>query len=149
MDIQTLPIILPEAVAWATENEDVIRSQGIALDDHGITMAQRVGVKRPDLVRVQIVPKMPMPPTTMKLRQVVETLGFQSMAGLTLGYGIFLVHGRWDNTLLCHELRHVEQYERMGGVAPFLEEYLREVLVHGYFDAPLEADARAHEHLSG
>ncbi|PHM20670.1 MAG: hypothetical protein CK604_07095 [Curvibacter sp. PD_MW3] len=149
MDIQAdLSILIPEAVAWATEHEQEIRGRGIALVEHGITMAQRVGVQRPEQVRVLIVPQMPMPATTMKLRQVAETLGFQEMAGLTLGYGIYLVQGRWDNTLLCHELRHVQQYERKGGISSFMGEYLQQVLTHGYYSAPLEVDARAHEHLA-
>lgn len=148
MDLQALPLLLPEAVAWATENERAIRTQGVGLVAHGITMAQRVGIQRPDLVRVQIVPKMPLPPVTTALRQFADNLGFQNMAGLTLGYGIYIVDGRLDNVLLCHELRHVQQYEKKGGINPFLEEYLRQVLVHGYFNAPLEADARAHEHLA-
>jgi len=148
MDIKDLPLILPEAIAWATENERAIRVQGVGLIEHGITMAQRVGIQRPELVRVQFVTQLPLPPETMRLRQLAEGMGFQSMSGVTLGYGMYIVKEHMSNTLLCHELRHVQQYESMGGIAPFMEEYLRQVLTHGYMDSPLEVDARAHEHLA-
>lgn len=44
-----------------------------------------------------------------------------------------------------HELRHVYQYERLGGVREFLDTYIDEVLRYGYASAPLEVDARKHE----
>ncbi len=149
MDIQAdLKILIPEAIEWATEQEKSIRDHGFPIVEHGITMAQRVGVLRPERVRVLIVPELPLPPTPMKLRQLAERLKLQQMGGLTLGYGIYLAHGRWDNTLLCHELRHVQQYESRGGIAAFMDEYLRQVLGVGYDDAPLEVDARNHERLA-
>lgn len=146
MDIQDLPIILPEAIAWAKESESSIQAQGVGLVEHGITMAQRVGIKRPELVRVQFVPKLPLPPEGTKLWQLAKDMDLQNMGGLTLGYGIYIAKEHMSNPLLCHELRHVQQYESKGGIAPFMEEYLQQVLTVGYQAAPLEADARAHEH---
>ncbi len=52
----------------------------------------------------------------------------------------FLVTERNVNPrLLRHEFRHVHQYEKAGSISAFLPIYL------GQIDAPLEADARAHE----
>ncbi len=45
---------------------------------------------------------------------------------------------------VLHELKHVEQYERLG-FFPFLWRYFREYLKYGYYNAPLEVEARAAE----
>jgi uncharacterized protein YjaZ len=44
--------------------------------------------------------------------------------------------------LLAHELHHVAQYERLG-IAGFARRYITELLVAGYANAPLEAEANA------
>ena len=67
------------------------------------------------------------------------------MAGLTLGYSVFVRRGHDTWQLLSHEFRHVAQYERAGSIADFLPVYLRQIVEAGYFNAPLEKDAREHE----
>jgi hypothetical protein len=42
---------------------------------------------------------------------------------------------------VAHELAHVVQYERFGGIAPFLRAYFRECLDPGYPLGPLEQEA--------
>jgi hypothetical protein len=64
-------------------------------------------------------------------------------AGMALGKGIYLLAGR--SRVLRHELVHVAQYQRLGGIEPFMRRYLTECLVHGYRDAPLEIEARENE----
>ena len=44
-----------------------------------------------------------------------------------------------------HELKHVEQYDRMGTIG-FLWKYLQESLRKGYFNNALELEARNAEH---
>jgi len=62
--------------------------------------------------------------------------------GLTVGQGICLKHGHWDNRLsFVHECVHVSQYERLGGIRPFLELYLRECIDPGYPFGRLEQEA--------
>jgi hypothetical protein len=63
-------------------------------------------------------------------------------AGLTLGYGIYLTYGSWDDRpTLVHECVHVGQYERLGGIRPFLSVYLRECIDPGYPFGRLEQEA--------
>jgi len=51
---------------------------------------------------------------------------------------------------LVHELVHTGQYERLGGVRPFLERYLRECLTIGYPMGALEQEAiRIAEEICG
>ena len=46
---------------------------------------------------------------------------------------------------VLHELKHVEQYDRMGTIG-FLWKYLQESLRKGYFNNALELEARNAEH---
>jgi Domain of unknown function (DUF4157) len=52
----------------------------------------------------------------------------------------FLANHRW----VKHELKHVEQYQRMGFL-PFLWKYLWFTFKYGYRNNPLEREARAAE----
>ena len=45
--------------------------------------------------------------------------------------------------MTVHELAHVAQYERLGGILPFLRRYLFECLIAGYSVALLEQEAIA------
>jgi hypothetical protein len=67
---------------------------------------------------------------------------FVHTAGLTLNHGIFIRADHWrDRRLVAHELVHVAQYERFGGIRPFLKAYFRECLVPGYPLGSLEQEA--------
>ncbi|WP_018630426.1 hypothetical protein [Niabella aurantiaca] len=59
-------------------------------------------------------------------------------------YGVtkeaFLADERW----VRHELKHIEQYKRYG-VLGFLFRYLIQTIRHGYYNCPLEKEARAAE----
>lgn len=67
------------------------------------------------------------------------------MVGLTLGHAIYIRRGHLEDRLLSHELRHVAQVEQAGSLEAFLQRYVTEIFTHGYWNAPLEVDARAHE----
>ena len=46
---------------------------------------------------------------------------------------------------MVHELAHTIQYERLGGIKPFLRAYLEECLSLGYPNGPLEQKAKEWE----
>lgn len=69
--------------------------------------------------------------------------------GLTAGHSILIVKGYMSAWLVSHELRHVQQYEALGGVEAFIPRYLNEIAEFGYDNAPLERDARAYEFHEG
>ena len=64
-------------------------------------------------------------------------------AGMALGRGIYLLDGH--SRILRHELVHVAQYQRLGGIEPFMRRYLTECLTVGYLNSPLEIEAREKE----
>jgi hypothetical protein len=59
-----------------------------------------------------------------------------------LRYGIFVRSDCWgERALVAHELAHTAQYERLGGIRPFLRKYLQGCLTIGYPGAPLKQKA--------
>jgi len=138
-------MLLPLAVAWATEQEQKILSEGVQLSEKEVGDACSVGVREPEwirLFRVETIPR----PSQPQLKAACDAIDFLTPAtrGLTLGYGIFIRSDCWgDRLLVVHELAHVAQYERFGGILPFLRSYLFECLTVGYSAAPLEQEAIA------
>jgi hypothetical protein len=137
-----LPELLPSAVAWAEACSTEILREGRVLAPAEIALARTVGVARPERVRVQIVDRIPMPqePGLRRAAMYTGLLG-PHVAGLTLGYGIYIVAGEECARLLSHECRHVHQYEVAGSIAAFLAMYLQQIAEVGYERAPYEIDA--------
>jgi len=146
MDLTTLLQLLPQAIAWAQFQADHVAALGTPLTDNLLAVAQRVGVRKPELIRVKRVDHIPLPadPLLRKAARRAGLLGPNTL-GLTLGYGIFIVSGHDTVRLLSHEFRHVYQYETLGSIDKFLPVYLQQIVDFGYADAPLEVDAREYE----
>lgn len=145
MDLQQLlPTLVPKAITWAKGREVEILRNGTTLSPQGVATAQHVGVAEPSRVRLQVVSAIPMPNDPVMAQIVVQQALFgPHTGGVTLGYGIYLVEGKWNDRLVAHELRHVHQYETLGGIDGFMPVYLAQIARFGYRDAPLERDARA------
>lgn len=138
-----VPLILPIAVAWVRKQERRILSAGVLLNPQQLIDARAAGVDEPERIRLLRVPTIP----ALRLRGlsvIAQKLGVLSphTAGLTARYGIFIRADFWGHrALLVHEFAHTAQYERLGGIKPFLRDYLRECLVEGYPLGPLECEA--------
>jgi hypothetical protein len=141
-----LPTLLPRILAWANAQAAHIACQGTPLNAAGLTLANRVGVTHPERIRIRTVPTVPAPEDP-ELRQIAieQSLIGPHTAGLTLGYGIFIVDGYLTSRLLAHECRHVYQYEVAGSIDAFLPVYLKQIAEVGYERASYEVDARAWE----
>lgn len=142
-----LPELTPNAIAWAEAQSGNATKIGRALTEPFLGIARRVGVAFPERIRLLEVPRLPLPHDPLLRRATLATgmLGPRA-AGLTLGYAVLLRSGfGHDLRLLSHEFRHVYQYEQAGSIAAFLSAYLQQIVAVGYDNAPLEADARAHE----
>lgn len=137
--------MLPIATVWIRQQQRRILSVGVPLDNEQIRDARAAGVRYPErvrLLRVDDVPQLRL----RSLQLLAFKLGLLSpmTVGLTAAYGIFIRADRWgDRRLLVHELAHTTQYERFGGIKPFLRAYLRECLADGYPFGALEIEAAA------
>ncbi len=138
-----LPIALPLIVAWAKREQQFILRHGIPLDDQSTSDAIALGVKNPQNIRLLRVDRVPPPKDPLNL-VIAKSTDFISdrISGMTLHYGIFVRSDCWNNRyLIAHECAHTAQYERLGGIRPFLNQYLRECLEVGYVNSPMEQEA--------
>lgn len=136
-------IMLPVAVAWVHRQEHRILAEGMPLGPAQIADARALGIAEPERVRVLCLPQIPLPSGVFvrKLGLWIGTLSTEAV-GMSMRYGIYLrTPHRADRRLLAHELTHTRQYERLGGLRPFLHRYLWECLTVGYHEAPLEWEA--------
>ena len=135
--------ILPLVVEWAEARELVILEHGVALSPQYMEDAKSVGVKYPERVRIYEVPQIPIPKHPI-LKAAAEATQLISPAtiGISLGYGIF-IHNNFSNDryTIVHELAHTMQCEKLGGLYPFLNNYLWECIEIGYPQAPMEQEA--------
>lgn len=117
---------------------------GSSLTEPQLADARQVGVSKPERVRLLTVTKIPTPshPALAAAAEATRLIS-PSTAGLTVRYGIFI---RADccgqRSLVVHELAHTMQYERLGGIEPFLRQYLHECITIGYPGAPMEQEAK-------
>ena len=141
--LTSLPVMLPVACAWAEKEEAIILDQGIPLNDAQLIDARQAGVAHPEKIRVLLVEALPHPENE-EIHFAAKQVGlFQGGSpSLALGYGIFLRYGFWeDRQVLVHECVHVAQYEKLEGIRPFLNVYLRECIDPGYPFGRLEQEA--------
>ena len=135
--------LLPLACAWVEEQEKIILRDGVPLSSAQIADAQKIGIIHPENVRLLEVSAIPLPENQV-LRDAAKSVELitPSTIGMTLRYGIFIRADYWgDRRLVCHELVHTMQYERMGGIKNFLQQYLAECIKIGYPAAPMEQEA--------
>lgn len=121
-----------------------IRRQGRGLTEAELQTARLAGAAVPEKIRVLEVDSVPMPGWGW-VQRIAARFGFDSSttAGLCLRYGIFLRRdSAHDPQLLAHECVHTGQYERLGSLWAFLRRYLAECLTIGYWQSPLEREAR-------
>ena len=138
-----VPVLLPLAARYVAYHERLILRQGVLLDEAQRADAMQIGIQHSDKVRLMKVDSMPWPEQEI-LQQAAKWAGLMigKAAGVTFGYGIYIRSTHWGNRrLLRHELTHTMQYERLGGIRPFLRQYLTECLTVGYYHSPLEQEA--------
>ncbi len=135
--------LLPLATKWAEQQEAHILRNGVQLTAVQINDARLVSVVSPDKVRLLSVTQIPLPSEPL-LKAAAQSISLltPNTIGLTLQYGIFIRVDSWGNRrLIKHELVHVAQYERLGGISGFLSQYLQECIRFGYHQAPMEQEA--------
>lgn len=141
---QQFEALLPLAVAWAAEQENMILRSGVPLTESQLADARQLGVRFPERVRLLQVSEIPMPVhPVLAAAAAMTNLISPFTAGMTLGHGIFIRDDCWGQRLLvAHELVHTSQYERLGGLEGFLRPYLMECLTPpGYPHGRMEQEA--------
>jgi hypothetical protein len=137
--------LLPLAIAWAEEQEKFILKNGVPLSESQVADSKLIPVTHPHLVKLLRVDQIPMPQhPLLKAAAIATNLISPNTIGLTLSYGIFIRSDYWGHRqLVVHELARTAQYERLGGIKNFLQQYLHECVTIGYPAAPMEQEAIA------
>ncbi len=141
--VSQFDFLLPLAASWAHKQEQRMLQVGVPLSEEELADARAIGVAEPQRVRLLRLDQVPVPSHPM-LKAAAAAIHFLTPAtrGLALRYGIFVRSDCWrERALIAHELVHVAQYERLGGMLPFLRQYLLQCLTVGYPEAPLEQEA--------
>lgn len=137
--------VLPLAARWAAAVERRILREGVPLSEREMEDAKSVGVRAPEKVRLLALAGVPQP-ADLTLKAAAAAIQFLTpeTRGLALRHGIFVRNDCWgERALIAHELVHTAQYERLGGIRPFLREYLHECLTMDYPAGLLEQEAIA------
>ena len=144
LGLTVLPLGIPVATLWVRYRERVAVAEGRKLTVQEMEDARAAGVQFPERVRVLAVPHIALfdNPSLNRLSTITIGDAFGPTIGLTVRYGILVKQG-WqeDRRLLVHELAHVAQYERLGGIGRFLLRYFRECIQDGYPNSVLEREA--------
>ncbi|MEM7147086.1 MAG: hypothetical protein AAF591_18340 [Verrucomicrobiota bacterium] len=138
-----LPVVIPIAALWVWREEKRAMAEGRVLDEGQRADASLMGVQHPERIRILLVDEISGPRNVL-LRKLCDALGYFGpwISGITYRYGILIRRDRYpDRLLVAHECVHTGQYERCGSLAAFLKLYLRECLVEGYPNGPLEREA--------
>jgi hypothetical protein len=118
--------LAPLAYEWAQSQERYILAHGVSLRRDQVSDARRAGVHEPNRVRVLVVDRIPLPDDkeladAARHAQIIT----DASRGVAIGYGIIIRADSWQNReLLLHQLVHVAQCERSGGLGSFVNEYL-------------------------
>jgi hypothetical protein len=118
--------LAPLACQWAKSQEACILKHGAPLVREQVADARRAGVEDTSRVRVLVVDRIPMPEDkeladAARRAQIIT----DSSKAVTIGHGIIVRADSWQNReLLLHQLVHVAQCERSGGLESFVSEYL-------------------------
>jgi hypothetical protein len=126
IDQETFEHLLPLAYQWAKTQEDFILACGAPLGPGQTADARRVGVQDCSRVKVLVVDRIPLPDHEELAEAAARTdIITGASRGVAIGHGIIIRADCWGNReLLLHQLVHVAQCERSGGLEPFVEQYL-------------------------
>ena len=138
--------IVAEMMA-TTEAEVLATGRPLTTDE--LALARSLGVAEPEKVRIAVREAFPVPADERLVQAAREyglVLGSQDEAGRTQGHAILVKPAfAASKRVLAHELVHVAQFERLGGIEAYAREYLIELLVVGEKRAPLEQEATARQ----
>ena len=114
------------AYQWAKTQEYFILKHGAPLAAGQIADAKRCGVHDSSRVRVLVFDRIPLPDDE-ELAEAARRAHIitNTSRGVTVGHGIIIRADCWQNReLLLHQLVHVAQCERSGGLESFVDAYL-------------------------
>ena len=126
IDQEKFERLMSLACQWAKAQEAYVLKHGLPLTARQTADARRAGVQDSSRVRVLVVDRIPLPDDeelaeAARRAQIIT----DASCGVAIGHGIIIRADSWQNReLFLHQLVHVAQCERSGGLRSFVEEYL-------------------------
>ena len=111
---------------WAKTQEEFVLKHGSRLSNRLMADAHLAGVKNPSRVKMLVVDRMPLPDDP-QLAEISRRVGIITEETRCMGFGYALIIrvDAWnDRELILHNLVHIAQCERAGGLEPWCREYL-------------------------
>lgn len=138
-------IVLPQYIAWASDTEAAGLKMGEPLDEKQLVIANEIGIKNPEKIRLVYVDEVPFPYENVVLKVVGEALGFIGEGIINnaqvFGYSIYIRKGyQLTAPNLAHELVHVLQIER-ASLELVITQHFADLVKYGYENSPLEVEA--------
>jgi hypothetical protein len=126
IDSQTFEHLVPLAYEWAKAQEDFVLSCGAPLSPQHMADARLAGVRDCERVRVLLVDRIPLPEGG-ELAEAAARVRIITQDTRCAGFGhaIVIRADAWgDRELLLHNLVHIMQCERSGGLERWIRQYL-------------------------
>jgi hypothetical protein len=126
IDQATFDQLLPLAYQWAKAQEEYVLAHGAPLSPQHTADARLAGVKDCERVRVLVVDRIPLPedPELAEAARRIQILTEDTRC-VGVGHAIIIRAEAWgDRELLLHNLVHIAQCERSGGLEPWVRQYL-------------------------
>ncbi|HYR22748.1 MAG TPA: hypothetical protein VEP30_07495 [Chthoniobacterales bacterium] len=126
VDQETFEYLLPLAYHWAKAQEDFVLARGNPLSPRHTRDADLAGVQNRVSVRVLVVDRIPLPEDS-GLAEAAKRLGILTEDTRCMGFGhalIIRVDAWNDRELILHNLVHIAQCERSGGLEQWVQQYL-------------------------
>lgn len=134
--------LAPKAIEWYESVEKQLLPLGRSLTKKEFQIAKKLGVEKPEEIRIVVLTEFPMP-SDPELLLEAKRLGLDSdqVIGRTNGNVILLKpSSSSDISVVAHELVHVRQIRKLG-IRGFVRRYVLELETVGYRRAPLELEA--------
>ena len=126
VDQQTFDYLLPVAYQWAKAQEEIVLAHGNPLSPRHMVDADLAGVGDRAAVRVLVVDRIPLPENP-ELAEASRRIGIITEDTRCVGFGRALIirADAWnDRELILHNLVHIAQGERSGGLEQWVRRYL-------------------------
>lgn len=145
IDQETFENLLPLAYQWAKTQEEFVLAHGIPLSPQQVADARLAGVRDCERIRVLVVDRIPLPESgelaeAARRAQIIT----EDTRCVGLGHAILIRAEAWgDRELLVHNLVHIAQCERSGGLEQWVQQYLLDRQTSASFTlGALEEEAR-------
>ena len=126
VDQQTFDYLLPVAYQWAKAQEELVLAHGSPLSPRHMDDAELAGVRDRAAVRVLVVDRIPLPENP-ELAEASRRIGIITEDTRCIGFGralIIRVDAWNDRELILHNLVHIAQSQRSGGLEQWVRQYL-------------------------